>query len=420
MFALVDCNNFYVSCERVFNPVLKNKPVVVLSNNDGCVVARSNEAKALDVQFGQPFFQNEKLVKKHNIHVYSSNYTLYGDMSTRVMKVLSEFSPAMEVYSIDEAFLCFEGFRNVDLVAYSRKIRRKVKQATGIPVSIGIAHTKTLAKLASRIAKNSKEANGVLCLIKKRDINRHLKKLPVAEIWGIGSATAAFLKRHAIYTAFQLIKAPEAWIKKCLKVTGLRTVMELKGISCFHLEHNPPDKKAIGCSKSFGHDVNDFKQLQEAMAHYVSKAAQKLRSQKSVAGYIHVNLSTNRFKEMPWYFNSLGKSIDPPTAYTPDLIKIAGYLLKQIFRPKLLYKKVGVLLSNITPDMGGQLDLFTNTYCESGNKKELMKVIDHINTKTNNKVHFAAEGIKRPWRMRQARKSRHFTTQWEEIPVVKS
>ena len=420
MFALVDCNNSYVSCERVFNPSLKRKPVVVLSNNDGCVVARSNEAKALGIGFGTPFFKNEEMVKRHNIAVYSSNYTLYGDMSARVMKTLAAFTPDMEVYSIDEAFLSFEGFRGIDINAYAREIKKKVKQATGIPASIGIAQTKTLAKVANYVAKNREETNGVFFLVKEQEIEQHLRQLPVGKIWGIGPAMKAFLKRHTIYTAFQLIQAPDAWIKTHLKVTGLRTVMELRGVPCIPLEHHRPDKKAIGCSKSFGRYVTDIKQLQEACAQYVSCAAQKLRAQKSVTGYLQVYVTTNRFKEGPQYFNTLGMNIDPPTAYTPTLVKAAQQIVKKIVKPQLRYKKIGILLSNLVPDTSGQLDLFADSYQTSLGKQKLMQIIDYINEKTKGTVHFAAEGIQRPWRMRQMHKSKCFTTRWEEIPIIKN
>ena len=279
-FALIDCNNFYVSCERVFNFALKNKPVVVLSNNDGCVIARSNEAKAIGIEMGIPIFKCQSLVLKHQVQVLSGNFPLYGDISARVMSTLSQFSPAMEQYSIDEAFLSFDGFNNQNLFDHAKSIRKIVKRNTGIPVSIGIASTKTLAKIANRIAKKSAAApaaDGVFCFLDQKHIDSCLEKTAVEDVWGIGSHKGEFLKRHGIENALQLKQAPDPWIKKNLTVVSLQTVWELRGISCLPLEEIAPDKKAIGISRTFAQDTHSFEELLESVSAYTARAAEKLR-----------------------------------------------------------------------------------------------------------------------------------------------
>ena len=277
LFALADCNNFYASCERVFNPKLAGRPAIVLSNNDGCVVARSNEAKALGIAMGVPAFQIRHLIRKHDVQVFSSNYALYGDLSQRVMETLQQFSPEVEVYSIDEAFLNLSGFTNINLTDYGRRIRATVKQWTGIPVSVGIAETKTLAKIANHVAKRTEGTDGVFDFTAWPDRDSVLARVLVEEVWGIGPNYARLLTQHGITTALGLRDADDHWIQKQMGVVGLRTVHELRGISCLPLEQCPPPKQGITCSRSFGRPVTTLAEMREAVAAYTARAAEKLR-----------------------------------------------------------------------------------------------------------------------------------------------
>jgi DNA polymerase V len=419
LFALVDCNNFYVSCERVFNPIIEGKPVVVLSNNDGNVVARSNEAKALGVQFGAPAFECENLIKK-GVYAFSSNYALYGDMSQRVMNTLSGFAPEMEIYSIDEAFLSFSRLPSVkDLTGYAFQIRRTVKRWTGIPTSIGIGPTKTLAKLANKLAKRNPEHRGVFNIIEHPETDKLLDGVRVEDVWGIGVQYTKLLNLNGIFTALQLKNAPDRWVKKHMTITGLRTVWELRGHSCIPLEEVPPPKKGIISSRSFGRPVESLAELKEALASYVSRAAGKLRAQRSVALFITVFLGTNPFKDEPQYHNSITSRLPVPTSHTVELIRHAHRGLEELYRSGFHYKRTGVFLTEIMPEDHAQLNLFSSP--SSGKQDILMKTIDRINMRWgNNTVIYAAEGIQKGWRMRQLRLSPRFTTQWEEIPVVKA
>lgn len=420
IFALVDCNNFYVSCERVFNPKLEEKPVIVLSNNDGCVVARSDEVKALGVKMGIPVFKCKDLIKKHRIHVYSSNYALYGDMSQRVMDTLAQFTPDLEIYSIDEAFLSLSGFTSLNLTQYGKHIKNTIKKWTGIPVSIGIGPTKTLAKIANHIAKKNPQFEGVFDITEHPQIDVLLDSIEVADVWGIGYQYSQFLNQNGIYTALQLKNAPDKWIKKHLTVVGLRTVDELRGISCIPLEQVAPPKKGIISSRSFGRPVETLPELKEAVATYVSRAAEKLRSQKSVASCVHVFLTTNRFKDEPQYSNYATFWLPIPTAYTPDLIHYAHQNLGKMFKPGYRYKKAGIMLTGILSQQQVQLNLITPSYHPS-REKILMKTIDQINARWgSDTVKYAVAGIQRLWKMRQSKKSPRFTTHWKEIPVVRT
>ena len=335
---------------------LRKKPVVVLSNNDGCVIARSNEAKALGIKMGAPFFQNRELFKKNSVRFFSSNYSLYGDMSCRVMTTLQQFTPDLEIYSIDEAFFSLDGFS--DLTRYGRRIRKTVKQHTGIPVSIGIAPTKTLAKVANKIAKKNLSLQGVLDLAEVEDLDSLLETVAVEDIWGVGCRYAAMLNRHGITNACQLKNADDAFIQKTMTIVGLRTVHELRGEPCIELEQSPPPKKAIGSSRSFGKPVEELEELLESVSDYVSRAAEKLRTQNSAAATVQVYLTTNRFKNEPQYANYISCTLPTPTAYTPDLIACAQACLKAIYRKGYRYKKTGILLTGLTPANGLQLNLF--------------------------------------------------------------
>jgi DNA polymerase V len=419
IFALADANNFYASCERVFNPSLKNKPVVVLSNNDGCVIARSNEAKAIGIEMGIPIFKCQSLVSKYQVQVFSANFPLYGDLSGRVMNTLSQFSPDMEQYSIDEAFLSLDGLNNQNLFDYAKSIRQIVKRNTGIPVSIGIAPTKTLAKIANRIAKKS-AAEGVFCFLDQQHIDSWLEKITVEDIWGIGHEKAEFLKRHGIENALQLKRAPDPWIKKNLTVVSLKTVWELRGISCLPLEEIVPDKKVIGISRTFGHDTHSFEELLEAVSAYTARAAEKLRGQQSVCGHIQVFIATNPFKGDRKYSNAISIDLTPPTAYTPRLIEVAATLLRRIYRPEFSYKRAGVLLAGLQAGSSSQGFLFDEPYQDS-RRQQLMRVMDRYNSNTIcGKMFWAAEGVEKPWFLKQTHRSKRFTTRWDELLTVKA
>lgn len=418
VIALVDCNNFYVSCERVFNPGLEGQPVIVLSNNDGCVVARSEEVKRLGVVMGTPVFKCRDLIKKHNVRVFSSNYSLYGDMSQRVMETLAQFTPEIEVYSIDEAFLSLRGFSHLDLVEYSRHIKKTVKKWTGIPVSIGIGSSKTLAKIANRFAKKISDYDGVFDISSHPDINGLLASLDVAEIWGIGDQYARFLNRHGIKNARQLRDADENFIRDHLTVVGLRIVQELKGISCLNIETVPSPRKGIVSSRSFGRAVQTLTELRESVADYMSSAAERLRGQRSIASYVHVFIATDRFQAEPQYSNFITQRLSVPTASTSDLIHCALAILLKIYRPGYRYKKAGVMLTGIMPEHQAQLDLF-EPFTYRGRRKIIMEALDEVNYRWGaDTVKFAVSGLGRLWQMRQARKTPRFTTHWPEIPVV--
>ena len=419
MFALVDCNNFYVSCERVFCPALAAQPVVVLSNNDGCVIARSNEAKALGIKMGSPFFQNRDLFKKNNVQFFSSNYGLYGDMSCRVMTTLQQFTPDLEIYSIDEAFLSLDGFS--DLTQYGRRIRSTVKKHTGMPVSIGIAPTKTLAKAANKIAKKDTALQGVLDLATVEDIDSLLATVEVADIWGVGSRYAAMLQRHGIANACQLKNTDDAFIQKNMTIMGLRTVHELRGEPCIELEQAPAPKKAIGSSRSFGKPVEDIEELLESVSDYVSRGAEKLRRQNCAASTLQVYLTTNRFKDEPQYANCVSCTLPTPSSYTPELIACAQACLRTIYRKGYRYKKTGILLTGLTPANGLQLDIFGGHRGNFSDQKAIMRAVDALNQRYGrNTVQFASSGIDKRWKMLQSYKSPCFTTRWSELPTVKA
>lgn len=416
-FALVDCNNFYASCERVFNPSLNRKPVVIMSNNDGCAVARSEEAKEY-IGMGAPIFKCMDIVKEHNIQLFSSNYTLYADMSQRVKDVLSQFSPNIEPYSIDESFLLLNGFNKTDLNEYGEEIRNRVLQWTGIPVSVGIGPTKTLAKIANKLAKKNKMCQGVLDITNHRRTDDFLRSVEVDDVWGVGWEYAKLLKRNGIKTVLDLRDTDEAWIRKKMTVQGLRTVLELKGISCIELEEEVSDKKQIVNSRSFGKDVDNYQEISEAIASYATRAAEKLRKQNSICGHISVWIRTNGFKDDPQYSNSISTRLPEPTAYTPLIIKYSIHLLKKIYRNGYKYKKAGVILMNIVPSQNTQYNLFTNI--DHDRNEKLMKAYDKINSSWGSEtIRLAASGYKRSWAMKRAKSTPRFTTCWDDILIIK-
>ncbi len=359
IIALVDCNSFYCSCERVFNPSLEGKPVIVLSNNDGCAIARTDEAKAIGIKMGAPFFKIKDVIKKHNIHVFSSNYTLYGDMSRRVMEILREYTPELEIYSIDEAFLDLTGFKKRDLIQYSQDIRQRVLKLTGIPVSIGLGPTKVLAKVANRLLKKDKIKNqGVFSVLDPLVCEQALNTFPIEDIWGISRKSTQKLHDLRIYTARQLRDANETLIQKKLTVVGARIMQELKAVSCLDLEQVQQDKKNICSSRSFGRPVFAKEELQEAIANHVHTATEKLRRQKSIARSILIFIQTNPFKNIPQYYNSTTIELPSWTSVTTKLIHQAFYGLDSIYKSGFEYKKCGIILNDIIPKSESQLDFF--------------------------------------------------------------
>jgi DNA polymerase V len=418
LFALIDCNNFYVSCERLFQPMLHGKPVVVLSNNDGCVIARSDEAKALGIPMGLPAFKLTDLVKKHSIEVYSSNYTLYGDLSARVMTTLTQWTPDVEVYSIDEAFLQFSPLPLDALTAYGQSMRAMIHQWTGIPVSIGIGPTKTLAKLANRLAKRSPEAQGVVALTSASQIEAILTQTPIGDIWGIGPGYTRRLHAHEITTALQLRQVNDRWVRQELGIVGLRLVWELRGISCLPLALCPPPKQSLMVSRSFGRPITTLIEMREAVATYMTRAAEKLRRSHVAAGVLTVFLMTSRFRDEPQYTNSVTMPLPVATQDTAELIRYALRGVEQIFREGYRYQKVGVILTALVPAHQVQPHLFDRHDRERSQK--LMAAIDTINTEWGSgTIRYAAVGLRPAWIMRCTRRSPRYTTRWEELAVVR-
>ena len=417
IFALVDCNNFYASCERVFNPKLNGQPIVVLSNNDGCVVARSNEAKVLGIGMGVPEFQIRPLLRAHQVQVFSSNYTLYGDMSQRVMETLDPFSPDLEIYSIDEAFLSLSGFTARNLTKYGRLMRTTVKRWTGLPVSVGIAETKTLAKIANRIAKRTPDTNGVFDLLACSDRDALLGRVPVEEVWGIGRNHTRVLNQHGITTALQLRGVDDQWIRKRMGIVGLRLVMELRGVSCLELEQCPAPKQSLTCSHAFGTLISTLTEMEEAVSTYTSRVAEKLRRERLAATVLTVCLTTNEFKEGPQYSNALTLNLPIATDNTADLIRSALHSIRAIYRDGYLYKKASVMLTGLVPASQTQADLFDGQ--DRGKSKQLMSALDSINDRWGaGTLHYASSGITKAWKTEFRRRSPAYTTDWNELPVV--
>jgi DNA polymerase V len=419
--ALIDVNNFYVSCERVFNPKLNNKPVVVLSNNDGCAVARSNEVKALGVGMGAPWFKFKDLAKQHGIVAYSSNYALYADMSNRVMTILRQYSPDQEVYSIDESFLDLTSFNSRDLLQYGQAMRQQILQWTGLPVCVGIASTKTLAKLANHCAKKRPAFDGV-CNFNQmpiEPINQMLSEINVGEVWGVGKKLALKLQVLGINSALDLKRANPERLRALFSVVMEKTIRELNGTVCIEMEEIAPPKKQIVSSRSFGYPVTDYNSLAESITLYVSRAAEKLRKQNSFAGSIYIYIRTSPFKEnQPFYSNGL--SIPLPTASddTRLLVNASLWGLKQIFKPNYNYAKAGIMLSELVDAEGIQTDLFSQVQISLKSSK-LMGVLDGINKKMGKEsIKLASEGFKRPWKMKQGNKSPCYTTKWNDLIKV--
>lgn len=414
MYGLVDCNNFYASCERAFNPSLNGKPVVVLSNNDGCVIARSNEAKALGIKMGVPAYQIKDLVKQYDIAVFSSNYVLYGDMSGRVMSLLADMAPEIEVYSIDEAFLNLAGIK--DLQSLGANIVRKVSRGTGIPVSLGIAQTKTLAKMANKFAKKYPAYNR-LCIIDTEEKRiKALKLFEIGDVWGIGRRQAAKLEKQGVKTAFDFTQLSGSWVRKNMTVVGERTWKELRGISCIDMETAPPAKKQICTSRSFGKMVEDIDTMSEAIATHASTCAKKLRQQKSYAMSLMVFIHTNNFREdLPQYWKNTIVQFPIPTSDTLEIVEYALAGLKNIFMEGYQYKKAGVIITEITTN--AQLGLFDSV--DRDKRERLMQVVDKINGNHQHHVKLAIQGSGRDWKLKQEQLSRRYTTDINEVIIIK-
>ena len=419
--ALIDCNNFYVSCERVFNPALKRKPVIVLSNNDGCVIARSQEVKDLGIKMGVPWFKVQNLARHHKIIVFSSNYTLYADMSNRVMKIISEFAPNQEVYSIDECFLDLTGFKHLGLTDYGQRIRSTINRLVGLPVCVGVGASKTLAKLANHIAKKCSVFDGVCNLneITQDTLDSLFSKIEVGEVWGVGRRIEKKLAKLGVNTVFDLKQSSPQALRKQFSVLMERTIRELNGESCIPLEEIAPLKKKLVCSRGFGIPVSSLSELSEAVITYATRVAEKLRRQRSVTAMVYVFIQTDPFKKKDRQYNS-GRLIHltNPTDDTRILINAVLTGLKSIYKSGFAYKKAGVLLDDLLPFNQHQKSLFDDKEAQA-HSEFLMQAIDGINnTMGSGTIKFLGEGLEKQWRAKAEKKTRCYTTRIDEIPVA--
>lgn len=418
VIALVDCNSFFVSCERVFQPHLEGKPVIVLSSNDGCAIARSPEAKALGIQMGSPLFKIQDIVKRNHVKVISSNFSLYGDMSSRVMETLKGFSHSLEIYSIDEAFLNLSIFPKDDLFSYGCLIKKTVKLWTGIPISIGIGPTKTLAKIANHLAK--KHPSGCCVLLEPEKIHTALSQFPLQDVWGVGFQWSKKLSHLGLKTASDLAQADPQNIRKTFNVVLARTALELKGTPCLHLEEIYPPKKSLISSRSFGIPVTSFEILREAVSFHASSLAHKLRQQQSLSYALNVFIHTNRFqKGETYYSNTYVIPLLFPSQDTAVLIKAAISGLEKIFKSGFFYTKAGVMALQICSAKEAPPSLFQNKE-EIEKRKSLFKAFDKLNAQFGRgAVIFASEGFHKTWRPKACRKSPSFTQDWNQLPCVK-
>lgn len=416
MYALVDCNNFYASCERVFNPTLRHKPIVVLSNNDGCVVARSDEAKQLGIPMGAPAFKYKNLFKEHQVQVFSSNYALYGDMSNRVTRILRKYTPDLEIYSIDESFLEFKGFENIDLVSYAKEIRKDVLKNTLIPTCIGIAPTKALTKVANRIAKKFPQLEWVYAIDTEEKRVKALKWLDIEDVWGIGKQFAKKLKAKGVNKAYDFTLLPDEYVRKEFTVVGLRLKKELEGISTLGLEE-VENKKNIATTRSFDKTYTKKSYLEERVATFAASCAEKLRNQHSNCNIVTVFILTNRFQtDKPQYYQSIHVTIPFPTNSSMELIKYAKKGLDTIFKEGYAYKKAGVIVGGITPENEKQFNLFED---EHPKHRKLMQVMDQLNFKYGVKrLKIGSQALDKTWKMRQEFLSPNYTTKWNDILTI--
>ena len=413
--ALIDCNSFYVSCERLFNPKIKNVPVVVLSNNDGCVISRSTEAKKIGIKMGEPYFKVKELVKKNNVQIFSSNYSLYGDLSRRVMKVLKGFSDKIEIYSIDEAFIDLSHIKDENIEDYGKKIRERVLKWTGIPTSVGISCTKTLSKVANHVAKKNK--TGVIFL--KDNIDDVLKNFDISDIWGVGRQLSKLYIKNGISNAYKLKNISNSWVKKSTNVLGAKTVMELRGISCINLETEETKRKSCCVSRSFGRKVESLDKLKESITTHCLNAAEKIRNDKQTTRSITVFIRTSPFdKNRKYYSNSLTIDLPVATNNSLELVKMAIEGLKKIYKYGYFYQKAGIILSKLKE--AGEKNLNLLTPILENKSQTLMKAIDLTNAKYGrNVISVAQAGINNSWKMRKEHSSKIDTASFQYLPTLK-
>jgi len=416
--ALVDCNSFYASCERIFNPKLLGKPIVVLSNNDGCIITRSAEAKALGIKMGEPYFKAKKIIEKNNVEVFSSNYSLYGDISQRVMEILLGFSPDVEIYSIDEAFLSFKGFKNYELSKYCKYIKKTINQWVGIPVSIGIGSTKTLSKIANHLAKKNEEYEGICFLKEKKFIDEALNITEIGEVWGIGKRMSNFLRKNNVYTAKQFTHLNRNWVRKNMGLFGEKTQLELQGVSCLGIGLTTTSKKSCCVSRSFSRPIEKVEELKESIANYGSRVAEKIREENLIAQSMSVFILTNYFnRREKQYSNSIKLQLDYPTNNSMLIVKRAVQGIDRIFKQGYRYKKAGIILYELhnSSSVRGLLDY------DRSRSESLMKSFDEINYRYGSStLKIAAEGVQENWCMQRKKISPCYTTRFNEIMVVKS
>lgn len=419
MYALVDCNNFYCSCERVFNPKLEGKPVVVLSNNDGCAIARSEEAKQLGIAMGTPYFMIQQLLNKYSVAVFSSNYTLYGDMSDRVMNILSSFVPRLEIYSIDEAYLDLHDLPYHDLQALGLKMRRVVRQWTGIPVCVGIAPTRTLAKMANHYAKKKFRDVGVFSAATPELVERMLKETEVSDVCGVGHKHAQLLRAHGFKTAWDFAQAPEEWVRMKMSVVGQRLLNELRGIPAIEPEYIAPAKKNICTSRSFGSRLEDKADILEALVNYAATCAQKLRQQKSCCRKVHVFLHTNAYRvDEPQYMRSIEVDLETPSNSTSEIIKYASRALDIIYKAGYKYLKTGIIVMDLVPEHAIQGSLFDSA--NRSKQSKIMAAMDKINKALGKEsVRMAVQGFEKSYRLKAEFLSPRYTTRMRDILKVR-
>ena len=412
--ALIDCNSFYVSCERLFNPKIKNIPVVVLSNNDGCVISRSTEAKKLGIKMGEPYFKVKELVRKNNVQIFSSNYSLYGDLSRRVMKVLKGFSDKIEIYSIDEAFIDLSHIKDENIEDYGKRIRERVLKWTGIPTSVGISCTKTLSKVANHVAKKNK--TGVIFL--KDNIDDVLKNFDISDIWGVGRQLSKLYIKNGINNAYKLKNISNSWVKKSTNVLGAKTVMELRGIPCINLETEETKRKSCCVSRSFGRKVESLNKLKESITTHCLNAAEKIRNDNQTTRSITVFIRTSPFdKNRKYYSNSLTIDLPVATNNSLELVKVAIEGLKKIYKYGYFYQKAGVILSKLSE--AGEKNLNLLTPILENKSQTLMKAIDVTNAKYGrNVISVAQAGINNSWKMRREHSSKIDTASFDSLPKI--
>ena len=416
--ALVDCNSFYASCERIFNPKLIGRPIVVLSNNDGCIITRSSEAKSLGIKMGQPYFKAKNIIEKNNVKVFSSNYSLYGDISQRVMETLLKFSNEVEIYSIDEAFLNLNGFENFELDIYCQHIRNKIKKWVGIPVSIGVSSTKTLSKIANNLAKKNKEYNGVCILNQWLEIKNGLKKTPIEDVWGIGRRSSVFLKKYNINTALDFINIDRGWIRKNMGIIGEKTYLELNGVSCLEIDAMPSDKKSCCVSRSFNKPIEKIEDLEESISSYSARAAEKIREEGLLTESMSVFVLTNYFNRRDkQYSNSIKIYLPYPTNNSFKIVSSALNGIRKIYKNGYRYKKSGVILYGLSKkNLKKELFQYDRNISEN-----VMNTMDRINERYGSStLKIASEGIEKKWRMKRTKVSPSYTTRFDDLIEVKA